>query len=148
MAVKPPIAEQSRPASAVSGRMVVARFEDGRMIKGTTQDFAPNKPTFHIYENGDESATAVTVTIDELKAIFFVKSFEGARERNENYDFKKTQGHGRKALVMFDDAEVVAGFTMGYNRSRPGFFLIPADEESNNSRIYVVNKAVKSINWL
>ena len=128
--------------------MVVARFRDGRMVEGTTQDFAPSKPKFHVYENGDESSAALAVVVEELKAIFFVKSFEDRRERDDNWDFKKSPGHGRKVLVMFDDTEVVAGFTMGYNRSRPGFFLIPADEDSNNSRIYVVNSAVKSINWI
>ena len=42
----------------------------------------------------------------------------------------------------------LGGFTMGYNPNRQGFFLSPADENSNNSRIYIVSKAVKSVNWL
>jgi hypothetical protein len=135
-------------SSTLAGRMVVARFRDGRMLKGTTADFAPNRETFHLYEGGDVSTTAVQVAVDELKAVLYVKSFEGDSSHRDDYDFGKSAGHGRKAEVTFEDGEVIAGFTMGYSAERQGFFLEPADAESNNSRIYVVNKAVKSMRWV
>ncbi len=37
---------------AEKDRLVVVRFLDGRILKGTTQDFAPNKTEFHLYEGG------------------------------------------------------------------------------------------------
>ena len=134
------------PTSA--GRMVIARFRDGRLLKGTTQDFAPNRETFHIYEGGNQSSQAVEVRLEELKAVLYVKDFEGNSQRKDEYRFDKVVGHGRKAEVTFDDGEVVAGFTMGYHADRPGFFLIPADPGSNNERIYVLNPSVKSISWV
>lgn len=128
--------------------MVIARFRDGRLLKGTTQDFAPNRVMFHIYEGGDPSAKAVEVRLDELKAVLYVKDFEGNSEHHDEYSFDRVVGHGRKAEVTFADGEVVCGFTMGYHADRPGFFLIPADPDSNNERIYVLNASVKSINWV
>jgi len=134
--------------SAMAGRMVIARFRDGRLIKGTTQDFAPNRLIFHIYEGGDQSSKAIEVQLSELKAVLYVKDFKGNSDRDDEYRFDKVVGHGRKAEVTFEDGEVVAGFIMGYHADRPGFFLIPADPDSNNERIYVLNAAVKSLDWV
>ena len=33
---------------------VVARFQDGRTLKGTTRDFGPNKQRFHLFPWGKE----------------------------------------------------------------------------------------------
>ena len=135
-------------ASAIAGRMVIARYLDGRLLKGTTQNFAPNRESFHIYQDGDESTKAVEVRLDELKVVLYVKDFAGNSKRKDDYGFDKVVGHGRKAEVTFADGEVVSGFTMGYQSQRQGFFLIPADAGSNNERIYVLNASVKSINWV
>jgi hypothetical protein len=43
------------------------------------------------------------------------------------------------------DNEVIYGSTMGYNKQRKGFFVLPADPASNNVRIYVVASAIKEI---
>jgi hypothetical protein len=50
--------------------------------------------------------------------------------------------------VIFKDGEVLVGTTTGYDASRPGFFLFPADEKSNNERIFVVTAAVKTVRFL
>lgn len=138
------------PTSTISekGRLVVARFIDGRVVKGTTHDFAPNKTEFHLYEGGDERNRAVAVSTDVLKAVFFVKSFEGDRTHKVDNSFRHAQGQGRKIKVTFQDGEEMAGFTMGYSASKPGFFLIPADPKSNNARVYVLNAAVAKAEWV
>jgi hypothetical protein len=135
------------PADAV-GRMVVARFRDGRMIKGTTRDFLPNRPQFHIYLDGDEKARALEVTMDSLKAVFFVKDYAGESGRKDAYDFARVQGYGRKVRVTFHDGEEISGFTTGYNPKAQGFFLIPADQRSNNARVYVLNQAIREFRWV
>ena len=61
--------------------MVVARFLDGRVIKGTTQDFAPLKTRFHLFPWGDEVAKPLDIPTGALKALFFVKSYDGDPER-------------------------------------------------------------------
>ncbi len=35
----PPAPKSTVPLPDAAGRMVVARFQDGRMVKGTTRDF-------------------------------------------------------------------------------------------------------------
>jgi hypothetical protein len=43
---------------------------------------------------------------------------------------------------------VLVGTTTGYQPGRPGFFLEPADANSNNERCYVVTSAAEEINFL
>ena len=57
---------------------IVAKKKDGSMIKGTTGDFLPYRNMFHLSPEGDPS-TSVQVFVDDLKAVFFVKMFEGCK---------------------------------------------------------------------
>ena len=134
-------------AMKASGSAVVARFVDGRVLKGTTQDFAPNKPVFHLHGVCDASTRGLSIPIGALKAVFFVKSFDGNAKHVEDLDVNAAQGQGRKILVTFADDEVVAGFTTGYAKDKQGFFLVPCDPRSNNARVYVVTAAVKRVAW-
>ena len=53
---------------------VVARFLDGRVLKGTTLDFVPTRPHFHVTPvNAASGDRPVQVDPKELKALFFVK---------------------------------------------------------------------------
>ena len=133
------------PPVAAVGTLVVARFRDGRTVKGTTQDFAPARDRFHVFPRGDQTGRAEEIGIQDLKAVFFVKDCEGNSAHNENYSFERVKGHGRKAIVTFEDGETIQGYTMGYRPDRPGFFLIPAEENSNNARVFVVNAAVRDV---
>jgi len=128
--------------------MIVAHFLDGRTIKGTTHDFLPNRPTFHIYVDGDERSKAVALSVPDLKAVFFVKDYAGSKERADVSGFGDARGFGRKAQVTFADGEVVCGSTTGYNPTALGFFLLPADSGANNTRIYVINKAIREFKWM
>jgi hypothetical protein len=148
MTVKQASSHSSGSATASTGRMIVARFLDGKVVKGTTQDFLPNKATFHVYENGDEGSSALELSVVSLKAVFFVKSFEGREDHVEDYSFEKTKGYGRKCVVKLIDGEIITGYTSGYGADRPGFFLIPAEADSNNARVFIVNKAVLDIRWI
>lgn len=130
-----------------SGRYVVAHFRDGRVLKGTTQDFGPLKPAFHLFPADRPDGKALSVPVGSLKAVFFVKSWDGDPERQDTYDFDAAHGQGRRVRVSFEDGEVVDGFTMGYAKDKQGFFLIPADPESNNVRIFVVASATRSVEF-
>ena len=50
--------------------------------------------------------------------------------------------------MTFLDGETMAGFTMGYSKDKPGFFLIPADPEGNNQRVFVVRAATRSVEFV
>jgi hypothetical protein len=134
-------------AIRLPGVAVVARFLDGRVLKGTTNDFAPNKPVFHLHGVCDATARGLAVPIASLKALFFVKTFDGDPKHVENLDVDKARGQGRRIIVTFTDDEVVAGFTTGYARDKQGFFLVPSDSRSNNARVFVVTAAVKKVAW-
>ena len=125
---------------------IVARFADGRLLKGTTQDFSPAKDVFHVI-GSEGGARPEKVLIAELKAVFFVKSLVGNADYNEAKTFEGP-ATGRKVQVTFKDGETLVGATQGYQPDRPGFFMVPADSQSNNDRIYVVSKAVLKVSFL
>ena len=58
-------------------------------------------------------------------------------------------GEVKKAdLSTFKDGEELLGTTQGYQPDRPGFFVIPADPESNNERCYVVASATEEVSFV
>jgi len=132
----------------MSHLLVVARYQDGRLLKGTTRDFSPLRSEFHLNPEGDEGAAAVKVLVASLKAVFFVRSLEGDRSHVDELDFQHSKGQGRRIRVTFKDGEVMVGFTVGYAPNRPGFFFIPADPDSNNLRAFIVSPAVAKVEFL
>ena len=56
---------------------VVARFADGRLVKGTTLNFPPSKRQFHITVATAPVDTQFPIDIEDLKALFYVKDFSG-----------------------------------------------------------------------
>jgi hypothetical protein len=129
---------------------VVARYQDGRVLKGLTFDFAPNRQAFHLNPVGASSGDKpILVNLNELKAIFFVKDFIGDSQHDDRKEFDPSRRPaGRKVTVQFKDGEVLLGTTQAYDRNRPGFFLIPADPQSNIDRCYVVQAAAIDISFV
>ena len=123
---------------------VVVKFKDNKLSKGTTNDFFANRSKFHLKK---KSGDLVNISIEDLKAIFFVKDFEGNKNHRYKYDDKIT-GVGRKIKVKFFDGETMEGFTLGYSSDRQGFYLTPADLKGNNERIFVVKSATEKIEFL
>lgn len=125
---------------------VVARFLDGTTLKGTTEDFFPNRPSFHLHVSGETKTREIACA--KLKAVFFVKDLAGDPGRKDMGGFPETTStvnQGRKIAVRFRDGEIVCGFTMAYTPERSGFFIAPADEASNNIRIYVLKHSTQAI---
>lgn len=123
---------------------IVAHFQDGKILKGVTGDFFPNKTYFHIT---DVDGKTDEVDVDRLKAIFFVKNLVGDKSRSDHYNIASAQS-GRKIQVEFFDNEVIIGYTLGYSPERSGFFITPADPSGNNERAFIVRTATKNIAFL
>ena len=127
--------------------LVVARYADGRVLKGITQDFSPNRGIFHVHPQDDEQG-AVELRFKQLKALFFVSSLEGDAERQDVQGFvdgpAETQ-QGKKIAVRFRDGEFICGYTLSWTPDRDGFFLFPADAGSNNQRIFVITAATVEV---
>lgn len=123
---------------------VVARFKDGRILKGKTNDFFPNKTSFHVETlSGDTE----TIDVEQLKALFLVKDFEGNKDYNEEFN-DEVSGAGRKIRITFSDGEIITGYTLGYSPNRQGFYVTPADLKSNNVRIFVIKSATEKIEFI
>jgi hypothetical protein len=126
---------------------VVVRYADGKVVKGYTQDFFPNKDRFYLHpQERSTGQDSQLVLVRDLKAIFFVKDFGGNPaydERRQFADGDKPQG--RKMEVLFKDGEKLVGSTLGYDPSRAGFFIHPADDKSNNMRVFVVQAYVDKV---
>lgn len=129
---------------------IVVRYTDGTTLKGFTQNFFPNKPTFHLTPcESNEVKGIVEVRLDRLKAIFFVRDFVGDKtfqEKKRIAEGEKPQG--RLIEVTCRDGEMILGTTTGYDPKRPGFFLFPVDRNSNNVKAYIVSAAVAKARFL
>lgn len=123
---------------------VVARFSDGRMIKGETRDFYRNNAQFHVTT---PDGNREKVNTEDLKAIFFVRDLDGDKNRKDDYT-EKVNGVGRKMQVTFSDGEIITGYAAGYSKNRTGFYLVPANTSINNERIFVLNKSCREARFI
>jgi hypothetical protein len=126
-------------------KLVIARFRDGRMIKGTSLDVAPNRPMFHVVPPGER---AVEVQMADLKALFFVRSLAGNPGYRESTvpDPKDPRLRGATLVSLsFGDGETMVGMMIGYPPKKPYFFLTPVDPNSNNIRTLVNRDAVTAM---
>jgi hypothetical protein len=129
----------------MAANAVVARFADGRTVKGMSLDVAPERPTCHIRTDAGEM---VEVALRDLKALFFVKSLAGDAERNDTttVDSADPRLRGAKPIeVIFHDQERIVGMVMRFPPLKTFFFLVPADPSSNNLRILVNRDQVKNM---
>ena len=127
-------------------RKVVARYADGRLVKGYTFDFGPAQPRFHVFPEPSASGPSTQVMVRDLKALFFVRDLVGNPARQDGQEFhtgEVTAGH--HVEVRFRDGEVIVGAADSPTTDAFGFFLVPADPESNNLRVYVVAAATRAV---
>lgn len=122
---------------------VVARFVDGRTLKGSVFDVSPSSPIVHL--QGDDGVPR-PVRMADLKALFFVKDHVGDPERADRQEFDPAdprQRGARPVQIRFRDGETLAAFCPRYPPTGTFFFVVPADPASNNDRILVNGKAIE-----
>jgi hypothetical protein len=130
----------------MAASQVVARFQDGRMVKGVTSNFLPAREGFHVQTPEGE---VVALVQSDLKALYFVRDLAGDPTRRVSNCFDPTRPvAGRRIQVVFEDGEVMAGTTQGYQPNRPGFFVFPVDTSCNNERCFVIAKATRRVTLL
>jgi len=129
---------------------IVARYADYGVIKGYTHDFFPNKSSFHLQLIAEKHKDKVIeVHLKDLKAVSFVRDFKGKPSYVERKYFTEGQNPtGRNVKVSFKDGEVLVGSTIGYDPKRQGFFLFPADPQTNNLKIFVILSALNKVEFL
>jgi hypothetical protein len=138
------------------GEKVVVQFGD-KIIKGFLES-----PTWNTIEELLSNAARVSpegcrvrllgsdaveeIALSDLKAIFYVNSFDGDPVHNHlNFHTRAPVVHGIWIRIKFVDGEVMEGIV--YNSIRylvdPGFFLVPTDPDSNNKLVYVVKSKLE-----
>jgi hypothetical protein len=128
----------------VSVNLVVARYRDGRVVKGTSLNVDPSRPACHVRT----PAGPVEVLLADLKALFFVRTLDGDPARHDRaeaaaHDPRLVGGH--PVVVEFPDGERIVGATNRFPPNRPFFYMVPLDAASNNVRILVNRAAARRI---
>lgn len=135
----------------MDNQKVVLKFLDGRIIKGYIGDFSPVNNHISVV---DERLNEQDIQLNELKAVFYVKSFEGNKHYSEKKSFTKTSQKGKKILVRFKDGERLIGYLEGdvpwqkgffLESKKGGFFIIPSDDQTNNMKVFVVSTSVTNV---
>jgi hypothetical protein len=133
-------------AERASWQRVVARFRNGKVVRGYTNDFHPSKAHLHLTPE-DKPGETMFLALSQLKAVFFVREFGGDPSRVDRTEFDAAQ-HGRKVEIAFEDGEVLRGTTLAYRADGSGFFVHPADGASNNLRVFVSPGATLHVRFL
>lgn len=130
----------------------ILRFLDGSMLKGLIKDFTLADDSVYIE---DESSEKQKIKLKQLKAIFFVRKFEGNKEHREKKSFSGSKRTGKRLFVKFKDGEQMTGYLEGETpwdkgffldlKKSSGFFLIPVDQDSNNIKVFVVTSALQDV---
>jgi hypothetical protein len=127
---------------------VVAHYLDGRIVKGTSLDVDPAKPTCHIRPL---DGPPHDIKLADLKALFFVRSLEGnpAYQDARIADPSDPRLRGSSQIELrFHDGESMLGLTNRFPPNRPFFFILPIDPHTNNIRVLVNRAAVVSLESL
>ena len=127
---------------------IVVRHADGMIAKGYTQDFHPSRPHFSLWPSINAAPNErIVVPVRKLKAVFFVRDFNGNPNHRERKVFT-VRGQGRRVEVTFADGESILGTTLNYRPDAQGFFVSPADPSANNTRVFVVSAGLRRVRFL
>ncbi len=138
-----------------AGEKSVVRFTNGRLLKGYLGDFSPDKEEVALLEV--ETGKVHMLRVIDMKAVFFVKSFEGDFDYREKKSYGKRKPTGNRVFVKFKDGERLVGFLDGRvpwekgfflsnkENDGKGFFLLPVDEDTNNIKVFVISSSVDDV---
>jgi hypothetical protein len=135
-------------------RKVVIRYVDGSLLRGymSPEDEAAlqeNVTEPFVVQAADGNPREVNPP--EIKAIFFVKSFEGSPNYSEFKVFtNRPNGRGVWIRVQFRDGEIMEGVTPNSLSTylNPVFYLTPPDPASNNQTVLVSKRSLKEMQVL
>ncbi len=148
---------RSKEEAEKKHKVVISR-QDGTVIKGYVYsevpvdlNSLPGNLQFHFHEMLEtcvsEDGTQLDVNWSQVKAFFFVSSFEGDRD----YKSVRFSSSGPEIKIIwveivFQDGEVVEGYMSNslHHLKDDGFFLCPSTPGSNNLLIYVNKSAIVS----
>jgi hypothetical protein len=131
---------------------LVAHHKDGRIDKGFSLDLDPASESFHLLRREGEIATTREIRLEELKALFHVKTW-GREDRHRGREpgfpeqeiARPAEPSYVKTVLEFYDGEKIFCYSRDYEPAQRGFYVLPADPEDNNHKIFVVNSSLIGI---
>jgi len=144
----------SLPSEQDGRRKVVIRYIDGRVLRGylspeEESELQRNTPASFPVETAEGERAEVCSS--DIKAIFFVKKFEGAPDYSEFKVFiAQPNGRGVWIRVHFQDGEVMEGVAANKLDTylKPVFSMIPPDPASNNQTVLVSKSSLAEMQIL
>jgi hypothetical protein len=135
-------------------RRVIVRYADGTTLRGyfSAEDAQglKNNVADRVSIRG-VGGKLEDVEVSGLKAIFFVKSFEGTQNYSEFKVFThQPSGKGVWVRVHFHDGEVMEGIAPNSLGTFAGkvFSLTPPDPQSNNETVFISKNCLKEMQIL
>jgi hypothetical protein len=154
MDTQPGTSVSQADAELAARRKVIIRDVNGSLLRGY---LSPEDETA-LQENAAEpfvvkaeDGNFQVVKPPEIKAIFFVKSFEGSPNYSEFKVFtNRPNGRGVWIRVQFRDGEVMEGVTPNSLATyfNPAFYLTPPDPASNNQTVLVSKRSLREMQVL
>ncbi len=146
--------EASRKAEGKPKRQIaekkqklVIRFSSGKILKGTSYNLDLSSIGFYLNpRESSDTDERLFIRYPDVKAIFFVRNFDGLPEDAELEEAAEWYPEGSEILVEFSDGEVIEGFSLTqYREDSPRFHLIPTDQNTNNISILIERANTKSV---
>ena len=135
--------------SSSTRKKVVVRQLDGGLVKGYVD------PGSFLSSNGaevlDREGHLVTISLEAIKGIYFVRDFEGDPSRQERKVFNtRPRVSGIWVRMTFKDSEVMEGLLVNdlLEVEPEGFMITPPDFYANNLRIFVPRSALGTVEVL
>ena len=129
---------------------LIVRNKKGEIYYGMCFALNKNATGFHLdlqSKNGLPLNRTLHIMFNDIKAVFYVKSFDG-RFNPEEYP-QDTIPRNPPVAIEFEDGETVLGRPVHASwREEPRFFIMPEEQDSNNIMILVERSAVASIHDL
>ncbi len=128
-----------------TGRKLEVHFKNKKILKGSTYKLDPQSVGFHLVPVepvGEEDR--VYVHFADLKAIYFVRDFEGKSDPGEAP--QEHSAEAQEVKVAFQDGETLEGWTLHYfDPSCKRFFIKPKEGGGNRISVLVERSALKGI---
>lgn len=126
---------------------LVVRMNSGDTLYGVCFALNIKHDAFHldlVDKRGQPQGKTKRVAFKDLKAIYYVKSFDGNFDQSIAY--REPHVPGPAVVVEFADGEILRGNTFNnYREDQPRFYVIPEDDKSNNISVLVERAAVVGV---
>lgn len=126
---------------------LVARMQTGEVYRGFCFHLSPDEPGFHldlVDADGELTGERRMIAFADMKALFYVKSFDGKFDKNQDYGEWRPQGS--EVVVQFRDGETLQGFTLNpYQEGQTRFYVIPGNANTNEISILVEAAATEGV---